>query len=368
MLASVSKLVDKPFIVGFIVPVLLGVFAIVALMRDLEPFRHIYKSALELKGFTELTVAVLLLWVLAILLLLLNTLLFRMLEGYFGPFAWTRGRARMQDRYSVATRRLKATYQAITDPASPASEEAKRAYYDDLLQFHMNFPSRRRLILPTRFGNVIRAFETYPDTLYGIDGIPGWLRLQGVIPKDFGALVEDAHAQVSFYVNSSFLSLVFAVVAGGRFLLRCCETLPDLSAALVASRGFLVAFVIGLIVSWLAYEAAVERARAWGDLVRSAFDLFLPELAKKMGYTLLPEREKRRRFWRDVTSSFLYNMPIPATWPLATEITARVGAETSQLEGNDPEPSEPANAEPDEAAKPDEATQGDPPEGDPIVP
>jgi hypothetical protein len=101
--------------------------------------------------------------------------------------------------------------------------------------------------------------------------------------------------------------------------------------------------------SWLAYEAAAERTRAWGDLVRSAFDLFLPELAKKMGYTLPSEREQRRWFWQDATSSFLYNMPMPATWLLAAEIAARAGGQTPLLESNDPASGEPGNAEPDEA-------------------
>jgi hypothetical protein len=358
MLASVSKLVDKPFVVGFIIPVLLGVFAILALIRDLKPFKEIYNSVIELKGFTELTIAVLLLWVLAVLLLLLNHLLFRILEGYFGPFAWSWWRARKRNQYSEELGRLEALHEAMTNPA--ARREAKRAYYDALWRFHHDWPSNPGAVLPTRFGNVVRAFETYPDTLYGIDAIPGWVRLQGVMSKDFEALLEDAHAQVSSFVNICFLSLMFAIVAGVRFVLRCYETLPDLTTALHASWGYFAAFVIAPIISWLAYLAAVERAGAWGDLVRSAFDLYLPELAKKMGYTVPSEWADRRRFWQDVTSSFLYNVPMPAAWPLAAETAARCDAKPPRPQANSTPPQpEPDNPEPGESdTLPDNSTNG----------
>jgi hypothetical protein len=161
MFASISKLVDKPFVIGFIIPVLLGTFSILALERDLEPFKEIYKTVMGLKAFADLTVVVLSLWVLATLLLLFNTLLFRLLEGYLGPLASARWRARMMDRYSAAQRPLLAKYQAFVESAAPASPEAKRAYYDGIILFNQNWPSSRQLVLPTRFGNVIRASETY---------------------------------------------------------------------------------------------------------------------------------------------------------------------------------------------------------------
>ena len=57
---------------------------------------------------------------------------------------------------------------------------------------------------------------------------------------------------------------------------------------------------------------ARSRASAWGDLVRSAFDLYLPNLAKQMGYTLPGTIEERRKFWSKMNSVFLYNNAVPA--------------------------------------------------------
>jgi hypothetical protein len=322
MFASISKLVDKAFVVGFIIPLLLGAISILALIRDLDPFREVYQSIIGLKDFTDLTIVVLSLWAAAIVLLLLNHLLFRFLEGYFGPFSWAERGQQMRLRYSEDRSHLKALREAIPAEAAAGTSQQEIAYNTAVRLFCQKWPPERSSVLPTRFGNVIRAFERYPDILYGIDGIPGWLRLQGVVGKDFETLVEDAHAQVSFFVNLWFLSLAFVAVAVGRYLLRCFEYLPDHPAKLVAARGFLFAAVAGLMVARLAYEGAVERAQAWGDLIRAAFDLYLPDLAKKMGYALPPDRDKRRAFWRDATSSFLYNEPIPEGWPFAVDTPA----------------------------------------------
>jgi hypothetical protein len=87
---------------------------------------------------------------------------------------------------------------------------------------------------------------------------------------------------------------------------------------LATSWGFATAGVIGLVVCRLAYEGALERARAWGELVKSAFDLYLPDLANKIGYELPRTACERRRFWDAVNSSFLYQEPMtPEMWQVA---------------------------------------------------
>ena len=352
MLASVSKLVDKPFIVGFILPVLLGAFALLALMRDLEPFRATYASILQPKGFTELTIAVLLLWVFAVMLLLLNTLLFRSLEGYFAVLPRKRWNAKKQAAYSEDNQQLRLLW-TQRDPAKPATD---RAYYDAFRAFRLDWPPKA-LVLPTRFGNVIRAFEAYPETVYGIDAIYGWLRLQAVISKEFEILVEDAHAQVSFFVNIWFFSLAFSVIAGGQFVIRICEALlSHQPTTIVASWGYLVASVIGVLATWLAYELAVQRARAWGGLIRSAFDVFLPELAKKMGYTLPSDAQKRRRFWQDITSSFHYSRPMPGTW-IAPDSEPKAGNTTARTTDGASEKKDDKQSEESDEKKDDEQSE-----------
>jgi hypothetical protein len=76
------------------------------------------------------------------------------------------------------------------------------------------------------------------------------------------------------------------------------------------------------------YELAIDRAIAWGDLVRSAFDLYLPMLAGQLGYILPDNNEDRKLFWDAVNSLFLYNIPIPDSWP---RISAEAAANQSRV-------------------------------------
>ena len=63
------------------------------------------------------------------------------------------------------------------------------------------YPSHADLVLPIRLGNAIRAFETYADDVYGIDGIAAGPRMQGVIPASFQGKIEDARTRVNLAVN-----------------------------------------------------------------------------------------------------------------------------------------------------------------------
>jgi hypothetical protein len=306
MFSSVSKLVDKAFVVGFIVPTLIGALASLWLFRDYSSVSAILDSITDAKDFTKLTVFLLILWTLAILLMILNNLIFRVFEGYYGPLAGALRKERMREQYTLEQQFLKDEDSAIRQQHLKTSDERALAYLERVREFVQRWPTRRGLVLPTRFGNAIRAFETYPESIYGIDGIPGWLRLQAVMGKDFETIVEDARAHVSFFVNISAISCAFALLAIGRLGLILCKAMPNIPIDF-QTGSFLVAAMGGMFVSRAAYKLSVNQARAWGDMVRSAFDTYLPDLATKMGYALPSNQKDRRLFWQHLTSTFLYN-------------------------------------------------------------
>jgi hypothetical protein len=258
-------------------------------------------------------------------LLIMNHLLYRFLEGYLGPFNRGAWRDRLREQYAADRARLKATYDIISNAQVSVSAELKRGYYSDVRRFCESWPSHRHLVLPTRFGNVIRAFETYANVNYGVDSIPTWLRLQGVMPKDVRMMVDDARTQVDFFVNVWFLAVLFTLIALVRCIGKVYSALPEPNQMLVTCWGFGLAAAIGLLVSRFAYWGAIDRARAWGELVKSAFDLYLPDLAIKMGYELPATASQRRNFWAAVSSSFLYQKPmVPEEWRIAksTEVAS----------------------------------------------
>ena len=316
MLSSLPKLADKNFLVGFIMPVLLGAIGLLALLRDVPPFDAVYRSIVSTDDFTKLTLAAIALWSMAIVLMLLNLLLYRALEGYVWPFRRRSWRDAMRQRYSEERRVLAATRSIITRRDLIVSDALKRDYDRAVMQFNQSWPMRRSMVLPTRFGNAIRSVESYPQAMYGAEGVSGWLRLQGVIPKDFQALVDDARAQADFFVNIWLFACLFSATAAGRCILRAWAGSPYWSWVMLNTWGYAAAAVVGVIAARLAYERAIDRARAWGDLVRSAFDLYLPALAKQMGYALPDTATQRQRFWSAISSAFLYGVPMrPEAWP-----------------------------------------------------
>jgi hypothetical protein len=327
--ASLPKLADKNFVIGFLLPVLIAGFAGVLLFRDTQPIQAIYSIVLEEKTLSDLTVAVLGVWSAAVVLVLFNYQIYRLLEGYSGPLnqsAWIESH---QNRYDDLAAYLTRMYPQIFPPPGTASAEVKREYFRRRLTFNTKFPYRRDLVLPTHFGNAIRSFESYPHKVYGVDSIPVWPRLQAVLPKEVTAAIDDSRAQVDFFINV----LVMTLLIGGAALVRlgiylhvvgyCSRGDVDAFAYCgpngwgdVGFRWELIVWVGGAIIAArICYKAAIARVIVWGTFVKSAFDLYLPDLAKQLGYDVPATNAERQNFWDAVGSMFLYAAPVPDKWP-----------------------------------------------------
>jgi hypothetical protein len=274
---------------------------------------------------------VLAVWTLSVALLTTNHLQYRLLEGYLPPISWFGWmRARQQRRFErIAKRRAIIREQWARARAEgrefPAEQRHESARLTERLLTEC--PTRRDAtkpdeiiadgIMPTRFGNMIRAFEVYPREIYGADSIPVWLRLATVVSKDFAGEIEDARAQVNCLVNVFFLALGLGVFALGRIAAgtdwsRLCAEF----AGLPADSWYDVTIALAdLVVAWVAYRWATSLVAPWGDLVKSAFDCYLTALIKQLGYAVPPDAAQRRKFWSEFNAQVLYRQPIPTAWP-----------------------------------------------------
>ena len=329
MFGSLTKLADKAFVVGFLLPTLMATLAFLYLFNDVDPFREAYKTALSIKEFSELSVAAIVVWALASLLMMWSEWLYRFLEGYVGPFNNDGMRERARDRMAAAQADLKNKETLVADKrkTKTATDDETRAYLKALRDFFARYPVDAGLVLPTRFGNVLRAFETYPRAVYGVEAIPAWLRLQGVVPKEYAALVNDARSTVDFFVNGWFLAVVLGVTAIARIVfvlnVNCCG-----QSAVEMDPKFTWIAALSFSAAWIAYGNAVATAITWGDSVKAAFDLYLPAMAAQLGYGVPKNENERRKFWDEVSSLFLYRQIIAAgTWPVENAaVTAQTGA------------------------------------------
>lgn len=182
----------------------------------------------------------------------------------------------------------------------PVPSEVRRQGAELRRAMAVSFVDAEDQIVPTTLGNTLRAAEAYPQAAYGLEnGALDWYRLVAVIPRQYRQLIGNAKATTDFWVNE----LLVALAVGGCYL-----------GALGYSRRFVLLWLLPLVFGLpaIAALAASAAARQWAELVRAAFDVYLPELDAR----LHGPREQRAAPARTVrTSPIAGTLPEPATEP-----------------------------------------------------
>jgi hypothetical protein len=295
MLSSVSKLADKNFIIGFFLPALVALVATVNIFPCPTWMGKICIVIASDNPLADLTYLALVVWVIAVVLLTCNYQAYQLFEGYSWPVSRMSALKRRNLAYFKQLTQKYDTFYAVGDDdnASTAKTTLLSAY-----------PRDESKILPTRFGNAIRAFEIYPTEIYGADAVSVWLRLAAIIPKTFQTLVNDARAQVDFLLNMAIVGPLVGLAAATRLVTEFA--VADFSVPPPDLVLLLATLVAGVLVGVVSYRWAVERVSSWGNLVMSAFDLYLPALAKQLGYCLPAPESQRYKFWEDISRVFTY--------------------------------------------------------------
>jgi hypothetical protein len=290
MFTQLPGLFGKNFLVGYFLPACLTAAAIVGL-SDLHGYSAIYgairdyvASGSEHVPIGEFTLGVLVTWTWAIFLLGVNFPLTRTLEGYgrFNP-------ARLWRSYSL--RRFRALKKAMAKNQQTRNE----AYAEAAMEFAAGFPESEDLVLPTRFGNVLRAAERYPQVLYSMDAIQLWPRLESVAPAAHCNAIADVRAVLDLWINLWFGALV---VTGAEVAFALTTHCPRLLIAALSP-------IAAITAAKLAQSAAAE----FGSLVKATFDLYRGELSAQLGLNLPNSPEKEREMWTAVSQSMLYREP-----------------------------------------------------------
>jgi hypothetical protein len=351
MLSSLSKLADRNFVVGFFLPALLALVASAWAFPGVEALAPLRTLSATGKSLTDLVYLALVVWAAALVLAMANHTLYRLLEGYLPPmswlwplYAWHRWRfRRLRSKLDeVDGERAKLAAQVPRSEKEKAAQAARsmalarragRLFTKSLTRY----PTFEAEVLPTKFGNAVKAFEVYPRQAYGADSIPIWPRLASVGPQDFAGHIAEARANVDCFVNLAVLSFALALIALGHVAAQnawgllpsgnrltfssveaFAETAPGRSAAVA---------LCGLIFFFVFYHWATARVGIWGELVKSAFDCYLPALAKQLGYELPESEADRRLFWGEVGRLAQYQLPTtPGRWARAVEATGSESA------------------------------------------
>jgi hypothetical protein len=272
--------------------------------------------------------------IVALSLLTFNRSITRLLEGYglvnpFRLFGYLE-----HYRFRKLTRRRDDLINMVQQSKNPnAHLEAELGAIGTRLA--QEFPDEEEYLLPTRFGNAVRAFEIYSRVMYGFEATEGWARLLGVIPVEFRTLLDSAEAQTSVWVNVWFLSLLVILDSVLDLLYRLQEprwigdlvpnlaSHADLSGAIADLRGtsdmlwsltvnpgtVLLTLIGALVVGILSVHAARQAAFEWGSVVKASVDLYLPELGRKLNLPADGDAGARYRRWLSFSQAMIYRQP-----------------------------------------------------------
>lgn len=257
---------------------------------------------------------------------MLNSVIVRFLEGYPWEKTWL-GRRRRK-RHLERRRELDLQlHLALSEPKTTDIDIDAVA-----LRLSNDFPESH-LVLPTRLGNVIRSFEDYARSEYGIDTVAVWPRLVGVLDKGYAETVDEAKTGFSFFVNLMVLGGLSVLLFGSALIDVVLQSRPWLDAGLC----FLFVLAWALIV-WACHRGALVQAMLWGDQVKGAFDLYRERLLAKIGYVLpVGDRVAERRLWRDISHRFVFGdnptrpwRPYMSSWPVACALPPGVELEVAR--------------------------------------
>lgn len=236
-------------------------------------------------------------WLGGVILLAINNNLIRAMEGYgrFNPARLLKGiEVNRFNKLKAEISRLNSERDKYTDKGKQVPPELQTQRIKFIRLAAERFPDEVAWLLPTSFGNTIRAFEVYPRVIYGCDSIYGWSRLVAVIPKEFRGLVEAAKAQMDFWVNLTFLGGLIAIEGVAFYINKSAISFYIVVAALTASG--------------VSYRMARNAAGAWGDLVKASFDVFLPELRRQLEFAFQANRGEEQAQWTRFSQAIIYRL------------------------------------------------------------
>ncbi len=305
MLAGLPKLFDRSFFIGYFLPSFL-LFGGVG--TNLFAFGYIDNNFTDLivtKNTLGAVISVVLVWLLSILLMTFSRSIVRLLEGYgqeANPFHIFLPQQRQLFK-SVAEPHLRKVDSVLNDRRKgiPQTQEFEKL---DVWRATVDFPEDLDLVLPTRLGNVMRAYERYSNVVYGIEAIVVWPRLAMVIPEEARERIREAEALFYFSINMLVVGLI-TISTCATLAIRSLYSKGTSGAADVVTWPIVLIVLVSVFFICFSWLRLPHAARERGDQVKSTFDLYRKPLAEALGFELPPTEAEERKMWELVSRRML---------------------------------------------------------------
>lgn len=164
----------------------------------------------------------------------------------------------------------------------------------------LSFPPDRDWLMPTMLGNILRAAEAYATKRYGMDSVVLWPRLEAFISDDLLKALSTARLAMDFMLVLSMLSFVFSTI----FCPFVALTSNQWDLFLVCAAGFWLA--------WFCYVNALQSASYYGELIKTAFDLYRWKLLEGLHIQSPKSFDEERKVWADISGQ-IYRNYVPET-------------------------------------------------------
>lgn len=290
-----SSLFSRQFLIGFLAAPLAGLFLLSQFMSDSWlPSAYVVASA-----STQVIIIAAAAVFIALLLSGLQYPLTRLLEGY--PLERAQKAPVLRRLYRWRLRHWQQVFDRLTAAleGAPGPERTRAA-----VRLNGCFPAKRESLLPTEFGNVLRAFETHPRRRYGLDGIAIWPRVAMLLSDGERADVDEASTDVQFFVNLLVVTVLVGAVLAADVAAHATSISGRVVSAALVSMGTLAAGV-------LCWRASIGAGRRWGSSVRAAFDLHRLELYERLGVKTPHTAAEDIVIGRAVNRLLLFGEPVP---------------------------------------------------------
>jgi branched-subunit amino acid transport protein len=291
-LPDVAGVFSRFFIVGFFLP---SFFALVALAQ-LCTSAFVPDGLEEYSGATQILILSGLGLLVGLFLLGLHRPILRLFEGY--PALQSRVGRPFISLQRRAYEKLAEQKRGARPEADSETQSRGIAAWRRLDRYFPDDPSR---LLPTRFGNVLRAWEDYSYNRWGLDAIPFWARVEPLLSEQEQRLHEDARTDVAFFVNSSLAALVVGIVLVG-------DGITNTPIGWAWAWLYLLPFLF----AYLIYRFAIDAGQRWGVEIKASLDLHRLEVYDRLGVRRPASFSEERSTIAPALNRFLlYAKPLP---------------------------------------------------------
>jgi hypothetical protein len=145
---------------------------------------------------------------------------------------------------------------------------------------------------PTRLGNIIYGYESYPSTRYGMDAAFFWYRIWLRLEKNIKDEIDPVKSKADCAVFSSFVFYVSFVIHLIAFVVSYFQARNVIF--LVSSKTFLIIALVSLILGYLSYLCSLSLHEIYGEFFKSIFDLH-KDVIYEMGKPFSKEEKDKIR-------------------------------------------------------------------------